>query len=94
MFDFGRQNSGRAFFIYFFFIYFFFGGSRKTAAELLIADGLPSIEKSQEGVDLTRRQGIDDFMKSVQVAHDLLHRRALRLQYIEGHAESTPFELS
>jgi hypothetical protein len=59
MFGFGRQNSGCAF-----FIEFFFGSFREAADELLIADRLPSIQQSQEGVDLTRRQGIYDFMKS------------------------------
>ena len=53
MFGFGRQNSGCAF-----FIDFFFGNLFKAAAELLIADGLPCIQKRPECVDLTRRQGI------------------------------------
>jgi hypothetical protein len=50
MFGFGRQNSSCAF-----FIDFLFGSLREAAAELLIADGLPGIQKRQESVDLTRR---------------------------------------
>ena len=63
MLGFGRQNTGAAF-----LIYFFFGRLREVADELLIADGPPAIQKSQESVDLTRRQGIYNVMQPVDVA--------------------------
>jgi hypothetical protein len=70
------------------FIDVFFGCLCEAAGELLITDGLGRDQKRQERVDLLRRQGIDDLMKSVQVAHDLLRpKRALRIQYIEWDAD-------
>jgi hypothetical protein len=51
-FGFGSQNTGSAF-----FIYFFFRSLPEAAAELLIVDGLPTFRKSEERVNLTRRQG-------------------------------------
>jgi hypothetical protein len=79
---FGGENAGDGL-----FIDVFFGRHCETAGKLLVTDGRWGSQKGQERADLLRRQGVDDFMKSVQVAHDLLRRkRALRLQYIERAA--------
>jgi hypothetical protein len=43
-----------------FFVGFLFGSLREPAGELLVADGLPGVEKGQESVDLLRRQTVDD----------------------------------
>jgi hypothetical protein len=67
LFGFGGQDAGDGL-----FIDFFFGNLREAAAELLIADGLPGIQKGQERLDLRWRQGVDDLMKPVQVTHDFL----------------------
>lgn len=76
---FGGQDAGSGLCIDFLFWSFC-----QPPSQLLIANGLRGFQKSQESVDLWRRQGVDDLMKPVQVTHDSLHcNRAICLQYIE-----------
>ena len=50
LFGFGGQDAGDGL-----FIDFFLGGLGKAAGKLLIADGLPGIQKGQKRVDLPLR---------------------------------------
>jgi hypothetical protein len=67
LFGFGGQDSRDCL-----FVGFLFRSLGKPADEFPIANGLLVFQKGQEGVDLIRRQSVDDLVKSFQVAHDSL----------------------
>jgi hypothetical protein len=80
LFGFGGQNKGNCR-----FVDFLPGSLGEPAGELVIADGLRGRQKTQQGADLLRRQRINDFVKTVQIAHLRPPMEVnYRLQYIEG----------